>query len=618
MDAKCFPFVAGRSMDNPSNLKQRLAAILAADVAGFSRLMAGDDRGTVAALDAARAVFRAHIESNQGRVIDMAGDSVLALFETAIGAVTAALAAQAEINASADGEPEPRRMRFRIGVHLGDVIEKADGTVYGDGVNIAARLEGLAEPGGVMASESIRTAVRGKVGASFDDRGEQEVKNIPYPVRTFAVHAAGHAEIGPSATVAEIDLSLPDKPSIAVLPFANMSGDPEQEYFTDGISEEIITELSRFRSLFVIGRSSTFTYKMRSVDVRTVAKELGVRYVLEGSIRRAANRVRVTAQLIDAASGNHVWAEKYDRVLEDIFAVQEEVTQSIVAAISPHVEYSEAVRVRRLRPGNLTAHEKAMRGWSIAWGAFGTTDVTACDEALRVARDALAIDPQCCAALRVIAFAQWLRVYFNIAAVGGAASDEGIYAATCAIEIDGGDHAGYLWRGLHLFLSGRQDFGLADIRRAHELNPNDAFALASLAVSPAMSGNPQKAIEFATRAIRLSPRDPTRGVRIAILAWAYFYAGEYASGSEWAQRAIGEMPGFPAPHICLVVNQIGLGEIARAQAAFQVVSTLAPKLVAARLSGQWVSSDPAYRHRATTFLRIAGGLEDPRAADALR
>ncbi|MFN0162981.1 MAG: adenylate/guanylate cyclase domain-containing protein [Burkholderiales bacterium] len=601
-----------------ADLKQRLAAILAADAAGYSRLMAGDDRATVAALDGARAVFRARIESNQGRVIDMAGDSVLALFETATGAVSAALAVQKEVNAFAEAVPEDRRMLFRIGVHLGDVIEKADGTVYGDGVNIAARLEGLAEPGRVMVSESIRTAVQGKVDASFDDRGEQVVKNIPYPVRAFALRTAGCAESRPAARPVEIDLSLPDKPSIAVLPFANMSGDPEQEYFTDGISEDIITELSRFRSLFVIARNSTFTYKGRSVDVRTVARELGVRYVLEGSIRRAANRVRVTAQLIDAATGNHVWAEKYDRVLEDIFAVQEEVTQSIVAAIAPHVESSEAERVHRVRPGNLTAHEMAMRGWSVAWVAFGTTDLAACDEALRVARDALAIDSRCSAALRVIAFAQWLRVYFDIAAVGGIATDEGIDAATRAIEMDGGDHVGYLWRGLHLFLSGRQDLGLADIRRAHELNPNDAFALASLAVSPATYDNPQKAIEFATRAIRLSPRDPTRGVRITMLAWAYFYAGEFASGSEWAQRAIGEMPGFPAPHICLVVNLIGMAEFARAQAAFQVVQALAPKLVAARLAGQWVSSDPAYRHRATTFLRIAAGLEDPGAADALR
>jgi adenylate cyclase len=299
-------------------LQHRLAAILAADAAGYSRLMAVDDKATVAALDAARAVFREQVEAQQGRVIDMAGDSVLAVFGTVAGAVTAALAIQAQVNAVADAEAIDRRMRFRIGVHLGDVIEKADGTVYGDGVNIAARLQGLAEPGGITVSESIRSAVKGKVGASFEDHGEQAVKNIADPVRawrlrTGAVEPVATVPAAPSITA--IDLSLPDKPSIAVLPFVNMSGDPEQEYFTDGITEDIITELSRFHSLFVIARNSSFSYKGQSPDIRRVGKELGVRYVLEGSIRKSAQRIRVTGQLIDALTGNHLWAEKYDRVL---------------------------------------------------------------------------------------------------------------------------------------------------------------------------------------------------------------------------------------------------------------------------------------------------------------
>ena len=299
-------------------LQHRLAAILAADAAGYSRLMAVDDKATVAALDAARAVFREQVEAQQGRVIDMAGDSVLAVFGTVAGAVTAALAIQAQVNAVADAEAIDRRMRFRIGVHLGDVIEKADGTVYGDGVNIAARLQGLAEPGGITVSESIRSAVKGKVGASFEDHGEQAVKNIADPVRawrlrTGAVEPVATVPAAPSITA--IDLSLPDKPSIAVLPFVNISGDPEQEYFTDGITEDIITELSRFHSLFVIARNSSFSYKGQSPDIRRVGKELGVRYVLEGSIRKSAQRIRVTGQLIDALTGNHLWAEKYGRVL---------------------------------------------------------------------------------------------------------------------------------------------------------------------------------------------------------------------------------------------------------------------------------------------------------------
>jgi adenylate cyclase len=337
----------GPTLVSGSDLKQRLAAILAADVAGYSRLMAADERATVASLDAARTVFRSQIESNQGRVIDMAGDSVLAVFETATGAVSAALSIQREINLSGEKNPDDRRMRFRIGIHLGDVIEKADGTIYGDGVNIAARLEGLAAPGGITISDAVHGAVRGKVAASFADQGEQQVKNISHPVRAFAVRADGGSAPKPVRAAGEIDLSLPDKPSIAVLPFANMSGDPEQEYFTDGITEDIITELSRFQSLFVIARNSSFTYKGKAVDVRQISKELGVRYVVEGSIRRSGNRVRVTAQLIDSFSGNHLWAEKYDRVLEDIFAVQEEVTACIVSAIAPQVDAAEALRARR-------------------------------------------------------------------------------------------------------------------------------------------------------------------------------------------------------------------------------------------------------------------------------
>jgi adenylate cyclase len=260
-----------------ADLKHRLAAILAADAAGYSRLMAGDERGTVAALDSARVAFRKHIESSQGRVIDMAGDSVLAVFESAAGAVNASLAVQAELEALSAAQPEDRRMRFRIGVHLGDVIEKRDGTVYVDGVNIAARLQALAEPGGLWVSDAVRGAMKSRIAASFEDCGEQQMKNIAEPVRAYRVRtetaATTQATFKATASVTEVDLSLPDKPSIAVLPFTNMSGDPDQEYLADGMVEDIITELSRFQGLFVIARNTAFTYKGRSVDVKKVAAE---------------------------------------------------------------------------------------------------------------------------------------------------------------------------------------------------------------------------------------------------------------------------------------------------------------------------------------------------------
>src|SRR5262245_38009927 len=278
-----------------TDLKQRLAAILAADVAGYSRLMAADERATVQSLDAARALFRGRIQANQGRVIDMAGDSVLAVFETAAGAGLAALDVQQQVESSMDGVSEDRRMRFRVGVHLGDVIEKGDGTVYGDGVNIAARLEGLALPGGITVSDAVECAVRNKVAARFVDQGEQSVKNIAHPVRAFRVQALTPTPAQPTSVAAATGDPHADKPSIIVLPFVNMSGVAEQEYFADGLTEDILTDLSRFRELFVISRNSSFKYKGKAVNVQQVARELGVQYVLEGSVRKAGNRVRITA-----------------------------------------------------------------------------------------------------------------------------------------------------------------------------------------------------------------------------------------------------------------------------------------------------------------------------------
>ncbi|HEU5296667.1 MAG TPA: adenylate/guanylate cyclase domain-containing protein, partial [Burkholderiaceae bacterium] len=339
------------------DLKQRLAAILAADVAGYSRLMAADERATVQSLDAARALFRGRIQAHQGRVIDMAGDSVLAVFETAAGAVLAALDVQRDIESALDGVADERRMRFRIGVHLGDVIEKGDGTIYGDGVNIAARLEGLAVPGGITVSDAVECAVRNKVAARFVDQGEQSVKNIAHPVRAFRVQAVAAPTAQPAAAPAARDDPFADKPSIIVLPFVNMSGVPEQEYFADGLTEDILTDLSRFRELFVISRNTSFKYKGQAVDVKKVAHDLGVRYVVEGSVRKAGNRVRITVQLIDAAADRHVWAERYDRELEDIFAIQDEVTSAIVATLPGRLEADARSRAERKPPSNLVAYE---------------------------------------------------------------------------------------------------------------------------------------------------------------------------------------------------------------------------------------------------------------------
>jgi len=601
--------------------RRRLAAILAADAAGYSRLMAADENATVAALDSARAVFRSHIESNQGRVIDMAGDSVLAVFETAAGAVSAALAVQRALNESSSALAEDRRMRFRIGVHLGDVIEKTDGTVYGDGVNIAARLQALAEPGGVVVSQSIRTAVKGNIEAGFEDLGKQTVKNIAEPIRAYRIADATGDPPAPKPSVAEIDLSLPDKPSIAVLPFNNMSGDPEQEYFTDGVSEDVITELSRFRSLFVIARNSSFTYKGRAVDVRTVAKELGVRYVLEGSIRKAANRIRVTAQLIDSLTGNHIWAEKYDRVLEDVFEVQEEVTRAIVAAIAPQIDVAERDKARRRRPENLSAYELAVRASAEAWEAMAKNDQALREQAIGDANAALALDPGSAIALFTLGFAWWQCLLFDPNVNREAAFAAGLKAVMKSIELDSSNDGAYtIHAWLMQFAPGgaRWDEALRSARRGQELNPNSVTSLQALGHIEGYQGDWARSLERLKLALRLSPLNPVICYVYQGLAIACLGLGEYANGVEYARQGIQAAPSYGLNHAFLAMNLVGLTEIEQARAAFDTAQRLSPGWIAARLRGTFGFRRPEDIKRSTVFLRVAAGLEPPENADAVR
>jgi adenylate cyclase len=609
-----------------SELRQRLVAILAADVAGYSRLMSQDERATVEALDAAREIFRSHIEANQGRVIDMAGDSVLAVFETATGAVSAALVIQHAINALADAVPERQRMRFRIGIHLGDLMEKADGTVYGDGVNIAARLEALGEPGGVTISDSIRIAVKGKILAEFEDMGEQQVKNIADPVRAYRLREERSAQSQPAplaeypAPTVEFDLALPDKPSIAVLPFTNMSGDPEQEYFADGITEDIITELSRFHSLFVIARNSSFAYKGKPVDVRTVSRELGVRYVLEGSIRRSGNRIRVTAQLIDAIIGSHIWAEKYDRVLEDIFAVQEEVTRSIVSAAMPTVMRVEEFKARR-RHKNLTAYELVVRARTCLRDGVATSDRVLVGKGLEAARAALVIDPDNSVALTTLASVQGFSIMSGFAPDPAAAMKEGMDAADRAIRLDATGSEGYVAKGFLLFWKmDENNFEQARflLRRAIELNSNDWSAWWALGTHEATAGSPETAIDLLRLALRLSPLDPIRYRGHMMLAVSLFAIRDYAAALVEIGKAMAESPKDGYLRIFASQINVALGDLVSARAAFVEAQRLAPELVQRRLDGISPIRNAELRNRGTVFLRIAAGLDQPSAADLLR
>ena len=521
-----------------ANLRQRLAAILAADVAGYSRLMAADDRATVSALDAARAVFRAQIESNQGRVIDMAGDSVLAVFETAIGAVSAALAVQAQLKTLIAGVPEDRQMRFRIGVHMGDVIEKADGTVYGDGVNIAARLEGLAEPGGITVSESIRTAVKGKVRAGFEDQGEQKVKNIAEPVRASRVRAEGAD--GPASGTASPGpkLALPDGPSIAVLPFQNMSGDPEQDYFSDGITEDIITDLSKLSGLLVIARNSTFTYKGRAVDVRQVGREFGVSHVLEGSVRRTGDRVRITAQLLDSATGHHLWAERYDRGLEDIFAVQDEITRHIVAALDVRLlrgEQSTAWRRLLRLPEALDAYYRGLDG-------LNRITREANDQAAHAFEQVTRLEPE--SPLGYLGTA-WTHLSASCYGWSGSAArsmQQAVELARKALVLDEQCADAHALLGYAELLSQAHEKAIAAGERAVSLNPNHADNVANLGCSYAVSGRPGDAVAAMRRAMRLCPTYPAWYLNI--LGFAHYQCAEYEEAEKVLRLALQREPAY--------------------------------------------------------------------------
>jgi adenylate cyclase len=499
-------------------------------------------------------------------------------------------------------------------------------------VNVAARLEGQAPPGGILISGNVHEAVIGRLKATFDDLGTLSLKNIERRVHTFRVtwnaadwnvttQATARPSIGAIAQSADAPPALPDKPSIAVLPFVNMSGDPQQEYFTDGITEDMITELSRFRSLFVIARNSSFSYKGKSPDIRQVGRDLGVRYVLEGSIRKASNRVRVTGQLIDTLTGSHIWAERYDRVLEDIFAVQEELTQSIVRAIAPQIEAAEQEQLRRRRPENLGAYEIAVRAWAKAWEAFSKADRALRESAIADARTALAIDARSSIALNALALAQWQHIVQGTAKDADAIWREGLEAANKAIEADRSDSNAYAARARLLVHASDRDRiveALANARQGNALNPHNLVSLVALAYVENVAGNSESAIEHLHEALRLSPRDPVRYLLYLQLTQASICCGDYANGVAYALLGIGEAPSFPLLHVVLAISYVGLSEIAQAKATLDEARRVGPDLVERRLAGGWVFRKPEHHRRMTTFLRIAAGLEDPSAADVLR
>jgi TolB-like protein/class 3 adenylate cyclase len=557
-------------------VRRRLAAILAADVVGYSRLMSGDEAGTLARLKAfRRELFEPKTKHYRGRIFKTTGDGALVEFKSAIDAVNSAVDVQGMLAEREAGVAEDCRIRLRIGISLGDVIVEGS-DLYGNGVNVAARMESLAEPGGICISGNVYEQVRGAVGLTLVDLGEQKVKNITSPVHAYRVH------LGSSSGVTEPDRQragtpppLPEKPSIAVLPFQNLSGDPNQEYFADGVVEDIITALSRTRWLFVIARNSSFTYKGRAVDVKQVGRELGVRYVLEGSVRKAANRVRITAQLINASTGSHIWADHFDGGLDDIFDLQDQVTASVVGAIAPRLEQAEIERARRKPTENLDAYDYFLRGMA----SFYQRTKEATNEALQLFCKAIERDPEFASAYALAAWCYaWRKAqgWMNDRAQEIA---EGVRLGRRAVEL-GRDDAIALARGGHAiaFLCGDVDAGIASVDRALILNPNLAIAWYLSGWLRAYSGQPEVAIEHLARAMRLSPLDPTSYHTQVGTGFAHLLAGRFDDASSWAEKAFQEETNYaPAPAVAAASHALA-GRLEEARQAMGRLRQINPAL----------------------------------------
>jgi adenylate cyclase len=477
-------------------MERRLAAILSTDVVGYSRLIRADEDGTIANLKSLRAgLIDPKIAAHHGRIVKLMGDGMLAEFPSVVDAVRAAVETQQAVAEHNSGLPNNKRIEFRVGINLGDVVIDGD-DIHGDGVNVAARLEGMAEPGGICISGMVYEGVRDRIDIPFEDMGEQEVKNINRPVRVWRWTAQAGLAASISATIDDT-LSLPDKPSIAVLPFTNMSGDPEQEYFSDGITEDIITELSRFRSLFVIARNSSFHYKGQSPKVQDVGRELGVHYVVEGSVRKAGNRVRITAQLVEAESGKHLWAERYDRDLENIFDVQDEVVQEIAASVPGQLNVAAMERARRRPAENLSAYDCLMRGEWLMFRDFTDPDV------IPLFERAVKLDPQCARA-----YIQLARLHAYSFTQGVSVDEAAQTARTLAekaLEISPADPSVQSIASATYMMMCEHDLARQHIERAISLNPNDGEVMASAVFVLNYLGDREEALRWNRNHLRHDP-----------------------------------------------------------------------------------------------------------------
>jgi adenylate cyclase len=582
-------------------VERKLAAIVAADVAGYARLMSLDEVGTLRLLTAHREIIDDLIAEHDGRIANTAGDSVLAEFPSVVGAVQCAVEAQARLARANASLPADRHLEFRIGVHVGDVMLRG-GDLLGDGVNIAARLQALAAPGGVCISGAVHEHVRKLLPLRFIDLGPQIVKNIDEPVRAYALSSNGATQ---PASGSEPDrpkpLPLPDKPSIAVLPFTNLSGDPEQEYFADGLVEDIITGLSRVRSFFVIARNSSFTYKGRAVDVRQVSRELGVRYVLEGSIRKAGARVRIVGQLIDATTGHHVWADRFDGDMSDIFDLQDKVTESVVGAVEPSIRLEE-IRQARTKPTSfITAYDLYLR----ALPRFYSMTCEGFADVRRLTNEALSIDPD-------FTLAKALGAYIRSISVSQCwhEPDDIRVAVRMAREVlaEARDDPTSLRFAAQVLAYSAKDYetALGTIERSLFLNPNSAQSYTGGGWVNAHASRPLVAIDHFHRAMRLSPLDPEKGIALSGIGMSYLMLERFEEALQWGEHALREMPGYGSSHRVVIGALVGLNRLEEAKAAASRLMEAFPTYTLGLQIRINPWRDQAFAERYVEALRVAG------------
>ena len=591
-----------------TNTQRKLATILAADAAGYSRLMGDDEKATVQTLTEYRQVFADNISRHQGRVVDTAGDSVLAVFESPVEALECSVEIQKELTRRNRQLAEHRRMQFRIGLNLGDVLTREDGTIYGDGVNIAARLQAIAEPGGIGISANVHDQVENHLPLEYRDIGEQQVKNINKPVRAYTVvmqtgasspsSASGRVHMGRRRTIGAALLaiiavslaagvwwwkdriphawmgsntarSLSDKPTIAVLPFTNMSGDHRQEYLSDGITEDIITALTRFAKLSVVARNSTFAYKGKAVDIRQVGKDLGARYVLEGSVRRTRDRGRITAQLIDTLDGKHVWAENYDRDLKDLFSVQDEVIQQIVGRLDVELDRAQREQTKRGSPKDFRAYDLVLQARQLIYDHSEANH----RESRDLLERAVSLDPQLAAGYMELAWVYLDEFRFQWNARPDPL-DRALKAASRAVDLEPNNGFAHWRLAKILFFRKEMDRFESEMRRALALNPNHAETLADVATHLSVLGRHDEAYDYAQRAAKLDPN----------LTWNYFTHARYFLSKKRYREALAAMhqvniPEFYWTHFFLALPYAELGEMDAAYKEAAEVLRLKPDFV---------------------------------------